>query len=231
MLIKSKYTIKELLESGVHFGHMKKYWNPKMQKYILCIENNIHIINLKKTIICIYKTLKILFKISSRNGQILFINTKSQTSDITKKAAIKCSQNYVDYRWLGGTLTNLITIILSVDNINYYNKILLHKNTNYTKKELLYFIKQKNKLDRNIGGIRKLKKLPDAIFIIDVKTHCIAVKEAKKLSIPIIGIVDTNSYPDNIDYIIPGNDDSRKAVILYSKLISETIILGLNFYK
>jgi len=204
----------------------KNHWNPEMSKYIYGVRNKFHIIDLNQTSYHLYYALRVVHAIASNNGKILFVNTKKQSSDIIKNAALKCGQHYINYRWLGGTLTNWNTISTSVNSLKRYDSMINNKNLNYTKKELHNLNVKSKKLHRTIGGILNLKKLPDLLFVIDVKTHSIAINEAKKMNIPVIGIVDTNSSPKNIDFIIPGNDDSRKSTYLYSSLISDSIIEG-----
>ena len=228
MTFQPNFDIKTLLEAGVHFGHKKNLWNPKMQDYIYGIRNKTHIIDLRKTAPLLFNALKVIYSVASQNGRILFVNTKKQSTDIVKEIASKCGQYYVNYRWLGGMLTNWSTVSSSIKTLKKYEKILEEEEDNYTKKELLNFSRKKEKLEKAIGGIRNLGGVPDVLFIIDVKTHVIAVQEARKLNIPIIGVVDTNSTPENIDYVIPGNDDSRKSIELYCNLVADATLAGMQ---
>jgi small subunit ribosomal protein S2 len=228
MLHKPNFSIRNLLEAGVHFGHKHSLWNPKMKEYIYGIKNKVHIIDLHQTAYHIYSALQVIYNIASQNGRILFVNTKKQSTDIVKNAAIKCGQYYVNHRWLGGMLTNWSTISSSIKTLKKYEDILNLTDSRYTKKELLNFSRKKEKLERAIGGIRNLGDLPDILFIIDVKTHAIAVQEANKLGIPVVAIVDTNSSITGVDFIIPGNDDSRKSINLYCNLISDAVLEGIK---
>jgi len=222
------YTIKDLLEASVHFGHRKKHWHPEMAKYIYGIKDNIHIIDLQKTAVSLYKALKIIYKVASNGGKILFANTKKQSTDVVKKEALRCNQYFINNRWLGGTLTNWLTVSSSIKTLEHYEELCKNHHNQYTKKEVLTFNRKREKIDNDIGGVRNMGGLPDLMFIMDVRTHSIAVEEAKKCSIPIVGIVDTNSSPKDIDFIIPGNDDSRKSIELYCRLVSDVIISANN---
>ncbi|AZP36170.1 30S ribosomal protein S2 [Candidatus Annandia adelgestsuga] len=219
-----KVSIKDLLLAGVHFGHQKSYWNPNMKPYIFGTKNKIHIINLDITIKKINIALKEIYKLSTNKCKILFIGTKKSVKNIIKKTAIKCNQFFVNHRWLGGMLTNWCTVNKSIEllkkleiqsNNGTFNKL--------TKKEALTRYKELNKLEKSIGGIKNMGRLPDAIFVIDALYERIAIKEAINLNIPIFAIVDTNSNPDGIDFVIPGNDDSIKSINLYLNLVSNTI--------
>ena len=228
MTFQPNFDIKTLLEAGVHFGHKKNLWNPRMEQYIYGIKNKTHVIDLYKTAPLLYNALNVIYSIASQNGRILFVNTKKQSIDITKEAASRCGQYYANYRWLGGMLTNWSTVSSSIKTLKKYEKILEEQEDNYTKKELLNFSRKKEKLEKAIGGIRNLGGIPDILFIIDVKTHAIAVQEARKLNIPIIAVVDTNSTPEGIDYVIPGNDDSRKSIELYCNLVADATLAGIQ---
>ena len=227
MTFQPNFNIKTLLEAGVHFGHRKNMWNPQMEEYIYGMKNKTHIIDLRKTAPLLFNALKVIYSIASQNGRILFVNTKKQSTDIIKEAASRCGQYYVNYRWLGGMLTNWSTVSSSIKTLKGYEKI-LEEEGSYTKKELLQFSRKKEKLEKAIGGIRDLGGTPNVLFIIDVKTHVIAVQEAKKLNIPIIAVVDTNSTPEGIDYVIPGNDDGRKAIELYCNLVADATLAGMQ---
>jgi small subunit ribosomal protein S2 len=228
MSYKPNFSIKSLLEVGAHFGHKKNLWNPEMGKYIYGVKNKIHIIDLQQTAHHLYNTLQVVFSIASKNGRILFVNTKKQSTDVVKSAATKCGQYYVNHRWLGGMLTNWSTVSSSIKTLKKYEEVLESEEGKYTKKELLNFSRKKEKLEKAIGGIRNLGGLPDILFIIDVKTHATAVHEANKLNIPVIAIVDTNSSPKGVDFVIPGNDDSRKSIELYCNLVADAILAGIE---
>ena len=226
MAYKPNISIKALLDAGVHFGHKKNLWNPMMREYIYGVKNKVHIIDLRQTACQLYSALKAIFAVTSNNGKILFVNIKKQSTEVVKAAAEKCDQYYVNHRWLGGMLTNWSTVSSSIKTLRSYEDILASKQKNYTKKELLDFTRKKEKLEKAIGGIRNLHGLPDILFVIDVKTHSIAVQEARKLKIPVFGIVDTNSSTDGIDFVIPGNDDSRKSIELYCNLVADAVLYG-----
>jgi len=228
MSYKPNFTIQSLLEAGVHFGHRKNHWNPAMQRYIYGVRNKVHIIDLKQTAYHLYHALTLMAKVASNRGKILFVNTKDQSTDIIKQAADRCSQYYVNYRWLGGMLTNWSTVSSSIQTLQNYENIIEHESSSYTKKELLEFSRKKDKLEKAIGGIRTLGGLPDILFVIDVRTHAIAMREANKLNIPVVAIVDTNSSPEGVDFVIPGNDDSRKSIELYCTLMADAIVYGSN---
>ncbi|UDG80448.1 30S ribosomal protein S2 [Candidatus Annandia pinicola] len=219
-----KILIKDMLNAGVHYGHQTKYWNPKMKPFIFGVKNKIHIINLETTIKMLNIALIEIYKLSLNKCKILFIGTKKSIRNIIKKTAINCNQFFVNYRWLGGMLTNWVTVNKSIkllkeleiqSNDGTFNKL--------TKKEALMRYKELNKLENSLGGIKNMGRLPDAVFIIDVLYERIAVKEANNLNIPVFAIVDTNSNPDGVDFIIPGNDDAIKSINLYLNLISEVI--------
>jgi small subunit ribosomal protein S2 len=225
------YLIKDLIESYVHFGHKKNNWNNKMQSFIYGINDNIHIIDLKKTAISLCNALQMIFNIAANHGNILFINTKKQSADITKNAAIKCRQYYVSHRWLGGMLTNWQTISKSIETMVYYDQLLAKKALNYTKKEILNCRKRRAKISKALEGVKNLAGKVNAIFMVDAKFHSIAVEEAKKMNIPIISIVDTNASPKGINSIIPGNDESRKSISIYCELVASIIIAGSKAIK
>ena len=214
-------TLRQMLEAGAHFGHKTRYWNPKMAPYIYGQRNGIHIINLEKTLSLFNEACAFVENIGAESGTILFVGTKPAVKDEIKDAGLDCNMPYVSNRWLGGTLTNNETISKSIKKLEDLEQSLKDENTeNLNKKEILTLRRAYEKLDRGLGGIRNMKKLPDAIFIIDVNYEKNAVQEAKVLAIPIISIVDSNSSPENIDYIIPSNDDSRST----AKLITTTIV-------
>ena len=219
----SNLTIQQLLESGVHLGHKTFRWNPKMKDYIFGKKNSIHIIDLVQTL---ELTNKALLKVSSvirEGGKILFVSTKKQASESIANLAKDTSQYYVNYRWLGGMLTNWKTISNSIKKLKQINEALKDENVGFTKKEILKMGIKRDKLERSLGGILEMKNIPDLMFIIDTNYEKLAIKEAIKLKIPIIAILDTNSDPSDIDYPIPGNDDARRAINLYCDLLKQTI--------
>ena len=220
----SKVTIKNLLEAGIHFGHKTKRWNPKMQNYIFGERNGIHIIDLQQTVISFRNALEVIKKFSSQNKNILFVGTKRQASEIISTSAIKCEQYYINNRWLGGMLTNWDTIQNSIKRLKDLEVVLEEQSFTYTKKETLQFEKSVEKLNKALGGIKNMNGRPDLLFIIDTNREVLAVKEAVKMGIPIIGVLDSNSDPDGIDYPIPGNDDAMRSIEYYCTIISDTII-------
>ena len=217
-------TIKQLLEAGVHLGHKTFRWNPKMSKFIFGSKNSIHIIDLVQTLEMINAALPEIHKCISSGGRILFVSTKKQAAETIANIAKETSQFYVNHRWLGGMLTNWKTISNSIKRYKKLSQDLKQENTGFTKKEILKMGIQRDKLERSLGGIADMVKIPNMIFIIDTNIEDLAVKEALKLNIPIVAIVDTNSDPTGINYPIPGNDDARRAINLYCELIKETII-------
>ncbi len=222
-----KLKIKEMIKSGIHFGHQTKFWNPKMKPYIYTKYNKIHIINLEKTLILFKIALKKIFNIFKNKEKILFVGTKKNTSKYIKKIAKKCKQFYINKRWLGGTLTNWKTVKNSIKSLKELEQKFKNKFFDkLTKKEYLNKKKKLKKLNNNLGGIKNIKILPNAIFVIDAKHENLAIKEAKQLNIKIFSIVDTNTNPENIDYIIPGNDDSKKAIKWYLNKIYKIYLIS-----
>ena len=218
-----KVDIKQLLEAGVHLGHKTLRWNPKMKKFIFGEKNSIHIIDLTQTVEFIKNALVQVHKVIAGGGKLLVVSTKKQASEQVKDLANDTGQYYVNYRWLGGMLTNWNTIQNSIKRLKKLNDQLSKENLGFTKKEILKFGKEKEKLSRSLGGIAEMKKTPDLIFIIDTNIESLAVAEAKKLGIPIIAVLDTNSDPTGINYPIPGNDDARRSINLYCDLLKNTI--------
>ena len=216
-------TIKQLLEAGVHLGHKTFRWNPKMKKYIFGKRDSIHIIDLTQTLELTNLALEKVHNTISSGGKILFISTKKQASEAIAELAKDTDQYFVNYRWLGGMLTNWGTISNSIKKLNKLNTDLVAENRGFTKKELLKMSGQRDKLQRSLGGIKDMKKIPDIVFVIDTNHESLAIKESIKLSIPIVAILDTNSNPEGIDYPIPGNDDARRSIDLYCNLLRETI--------
>ena len=216
-------TIQQLLEAGVHLGHKTLRWNPKMRKYIFGKRDSIHIIDLTQTLELFNVALEKVYKVISENGKILFISTKKQASEAIAELAKETDQYYVNHRWLGGMLTNWGTISNSIKKLERLNIDLVSENRGFTKKELLKMSVQRDKLQKSLGGIAKMKKVPDLVFVIDTNYESLAIKESIKLSIPIVAILDTNSDPVGISFPIPGNDDARRSIDLYCNLIRETI--------
>ena len=223
--------IEDLLESGVHFGHNVRRWNPKMQEYIYGVRNNIHIFDLRITLELLNTALTKIHETVSKSGKILFVGTKKQCSDIVKELAMLNNNYYVNKRWLGGTLTNWKTISNSIKRLEEIELFLQNndQSKNLSKKELLDISREKQKLDLNIGGIRSLNGKPDLILIFDVIKDKIAVREANKLNIPVVAIVDSNGDPENIDYVIPGNDDALRSINLYKNYFFATIKDAANY--
>ena len=216
-------TIQQLLEAGVHLGHKTLRWNPKMKKYIFGKRDSIHIIDLTQTLELTKIALEKVYNIIVNNGKILFVSTKKQASEAIAEVAKDTDQYFVNYRWLGGMLTNWGTISNSIKKLKKLETDLVAENRGFTKKELLKMSVKKDKLQRSLGGISDMKKVPDLVFIIDTNYESLAIKESIKLNIPIIAILDTNSDPEGIDFPIPGNDDARRSIDLYCSLIKETI--------
>ena len=217
-------TIQQLLEAGVHLGHKTLRWNPKMKKYIFGKRDSIHILDLTQTLDLTKIALEKIFKTIESNGKILFVSTKKQASEAIAEVAKETDQYFVNYRWLGGMLTNWGTISNSIKKLKKLETDLVSENRGFTKKELLKMSVKKDKLQRSLGGISEMKKIPDLVFIIDTNYESLAIQESVKLGIPIIAILDSNSNPDGIDFPIPGNDDARRAIDLYCNLIKETIV-------
>ena len=226
-----KVEIKQLLEAGVHLGHKTLRWNPKMKRYIFGEKNSIHIIDLTQTVDFIKNALVQVHKVISGGGKLLIVSTKKQASEQVSELAVETGQYFVNYRWLGGMLTNWNTIQNSIKRLKKLNDQLSKENLGFTKKEILKFGKEKEKLNRSLGGIAEMKKTPDLIFIIDTNIESLAVAEAKKLKIPIIAVLDTNSDPTGIDFPIPGNDDARRSINLYCELLRSTIKDAEKFIK
>jgi len=216
-------TIQQLLEAGVHLGHKTLRWNPKMKKYIFGKRESIHIIDLTQTLELTNVALEKIYDTIKNNGKILFISTKKQASEAISETAKETGQYFVNYRWLGGMLTNWGTISNSIKKLKKINDDLVSENRGFTKKELLKMSIQRDKLQRSLGGIADMKKIPDLVFVVDTNYESLAIKESIKLGIPIIAILDTNSDPEGINYPIPGNDDARRSIELYCNLIKETI--------
>lgn len=222
-------TMRQMLEAGVHFGHQTRFWNPKMAPYIFGHRNKIHIINLEKTLVMYEEAMKYVRQLSANKGVILFVGTKRQARDIVREEALRCGSPYVDQRWLGGMLTNFKTIKQSIKRLQEM-EVMTQDGTldKLVKKEALDLQRELDKLNSSLGGIKDMKGLPDALFVIDVGYQKGAITEARKLGIPVIGVVDTNHNPDNLQYIIPGNDDSSRAIRLYARGVADAILEGRN---
>ncbi len=219
-------TMREMLEAGVHFGHQTRFWNPKMAPFIFGHRNKIHIINLEKSLPMFQEAQKFAKQLAANRGTILMVGTKRQARELVAEQAQRAGVPYVDQRWLGGMLTNFKTVKTSIKRLKDMKAQQETGLESMSKKEQLMFSRELEKLEKDIGGIQDMNALPDAIFVIDVGYHKIAVAEAKKLGIPLIGVVDSNHSPEGIDYVIPGNDDSAKAVALYARGIADAILEG-----
>ena len=220
-------SMREMLEAGCHFGHQTRFWNPKMGQYIFGARNKIHIINLEKTVAKFEEACKFARQLSAQGGKILFVDAKRGGRDIIAAEAQRCGSCWVDQRWLGGTLTNFKTVRGTIKRLKDMEQQLEDGTAaNLTKKEALDFQRNIEKLNKSIGGIKEMTALPDALFIVDVGYHKIAIQEANKLGIPVIAIVDTNHSPAGVDYVVPGNDDSSKAVAIYARGIADAILAG-----
>jgi small subunit ribosomal protein S2 len=225
----AQVSMRDLLKAGVHFGHQTRYWNPKMGKYIFGARNKIHIINLEQTVPALNDALKMIEGMASRNNKVLFVGTKRAAGKIIKEQAERASMPFVAHRWLGGMLTNYKTIRQSIKRLRELETQQQDGTfEQLTKKEALMRTREKDKLERSIGGIKEMGGLPDVMFVIDVDHERIAIQEANKLGIPVIGIVDTNSNPDGIDYVIPGNDDAIRAISIYVSAAADAILEGKN---
>ncbi len=222
------FSMRQLLEAGVHFGHQTHRWNPKMGRYIFGARNNIHIIDLAETVPLLHQALVTVRDIVANRGRVLFVGTKRQASDPIAAAAKSCAQYYINHRWLGGTLTNWSTISKSIARLRHLDEVLGGEALGMTKKELLKLTRERDKLERALGGIKDMGGVPDIMFVIDTNKESIAIKEARKLGIPIVAIIDTNCDPDQINYPIPGNDDAGRAVSLYCDLIARAVIDGIS---
>ena len=222
------FTMRQLLEAGVHFGHQTRRWNPKMETYLYGARGGIHIIDLQQTVPMLHHALEAIQQVVSRGGRVLFVGTKRQASQKIKEAASLCGQFYVNHRWLGGMLTNWKTVSQSIKRLREVEEKLAEGTQGFTKKELLSLERELNKLELSLGGIKEMGGTPDILFVIDTNKEDIAIKEANKLGIPVVAIIDSNSTPDGIDYPIPGNDDAQRAIDLYCSLISAAILDGLK---
>jgi len=224
-----EFSMRELLEAGVHYGHRTRRWNPKMQQYIYGEKDGIHIINLQKTVPLLHQALKKVHDVVAKNGRVIFVGTKPQAQEPIAEAAKRCGQHFINNRWLGGTLTNWNTISNSIRTLRRYDETLNdNAGGGLTKKERLEVSRKKDRLERSIGGIKEIGGLPDLIIVIDTRKEELALQEARKLGIPVIAIVDSNCDPDGIDYVVPGNDDSIRAITLYCRLFSDAVLAGIK---
>ena len=222
-------TMRQMLEAGVHFGHQTRFWNPKMAPYIFGHRNKIHIINLEKTMVMYNEAMKFARQLSTNKGTILFVGTKRQAREIIVEEAERCASPYVDHRWLGGMLTNFKTVKQSIKRLKEMETVVSEGGLEkLAKKEALSFQRELDKLNKSLGGIKILDGLPDALFVVDVGYQKGAVQEANKLGIPVIGVVDSNHSPDGITHVIPGNDDSSRAIRLYARGVADAILEGRN---
>ena len=225
------FTMRQMLESGVHFGHVTRRWNPKMDEYIFGIRQGIHILDLQQTVPMMYRAMQAVGEIVAGGGRVLWVGTKRQASEPISEAAKRCGQYYVNHRWLGGMMTNWKTISNSIRRLKTLEEQLDEENeevVGLTKKELLKLIRERDKLDRSLGGIKDMGGLPDIVFVIDTNKEGIAVAEANKLGIPVVGVIDSNSDPKGIDYPIPGNDDSIRAINFYCDMIAGSVLSGIQ---
>ncbi len=223
-----QFTMRQLLEAGVHFGHQTHRWNPKMQDYLFGMRNKIHIIDLSKTVPLLHQAVVVVSDVVAQGGRILFVGTKRQASDAIADGAKRCAQYYVNHRWLGGMLTNWKTITNSIKRLRYLDDLVSGEGQGFTKKELLQLTRERDRLEQELGGIKDMGGVPDLLFVIDTNKESIAIAEAKKLKIPVIAIIDSNSNPDGVNYPIPGNDDAGRAITLYCDLISRAAIDGIE---
>ncbi len=222
-----EFSMRQLLEAGVHFGHQKHRWNPKMERYIFGIRNDIHIIDLSQTVPTLHRALELVSDTVAEGGRVLLVGTKRQAAPVVAQAAKECAQYYVNSRWLGGTLTNWQTISNSINRLRELEAQLAEGAEGLTKKERLLLDREKLRLETDLGGIKDMGNLPNLLFVIDTNKEANAIKEARRLGIPVIAIVDTNSDPDLVDYPIPGNDDASRALELYCQLVSRAAIDGI----
>ncbi|EPX83622.1 30S ribosomal protein S2 [Salipiger mucosus] len=223
-----EFSMRQLLEAGVHFGHQTQRWNPRMGEFIYGARNGIHIVDLTQTVPMLDAALNAIREIVARGGRVLFVGTKRQASAPVADAAEKCAQYYMNHRWLGGTLTNWQTVSKSINRLKAIDEQMEAGAEGLTKKERLHMEREQEKLTLSLGGIREMGGLPDMLFVIDVKKESLAIAEAKKLGIPVVAVVDTNCSPEGIDYIIPGNDDAARAIALYCDLVSRAALDGMT---
>ena len=223
------FTMKQMIEAGVHFGHNARRWNPKMENFIFGKKDNIHIINLQKTVPMMYRALQAVQEISANGGKVLFVATKRQAQDVVKEYAERCGQYYVNHRWLGGMLTNWSTVSKSIRRLKELNELEEKQAYDgYTKKEQLELSREREKLEKTLGGIQDMGRQPELMFVVDTLKESLAIKEAQKLGIPVIAVCDTNSDPEGIDFPIPGNDDAIRAIKFYCEMVSSSVLSGIE---
>ncbi|ARN85188.1 30S ribosomal protein S2 [Candidatus Nucleicultrix amoebiphila] len=222
------FTMRELLNAGVHFGHHPRRWNPKMATYLYGVRNGVHIINLEKTVPMLYRALQVVLEVVKNGGKVLFVGTKRQASTIIADEAKRCGQYYVNHRWLGGMLTNWKTVSQSIQRLRQLEERLSQEKIGLTKKEQLKLTRERDNLEKSIGGIKEMAGVPDVLFVLDTNKEHIAISEAKKLGIPVVAVVDSNSDPVHVDFPVPGNDDAVRAIELYCRLVSSTVLEGLQ---
>jgi small subunit ribosomal protein S2 len=222
------FSMRQLLEAGAHFGHQTHRWNPKMDRYIFGEKSNIHIIDLSQTVPLLHQALLKVREVAAKGGRVLFVGTKRQAADHIKAAAQRCAQYYINQRWLGGTLTNWQTVSKSIARLRELDAIASGGSVGLTKKEVLNLTRERDKLDRSLGGIAAMGGIPDLMFVIDTNKEAIAIQEARKLSIPVVAVIDSNCDPDEVTYPIPGNDDAARAIQLYCDLIADAVLDGLT---
>jgi small subunit ribosomal protein S2 len=222
------FTMRQLLEAGVHFGHHTRRWNPKMNSYIFGVRNGVHIIDLEQTVPMLHRALQSVRDVAAQGGRVLFVGTKRQAQEAIADAAKRCGQYYVNHRWLGGMLTNFKTISQSIKRLKELDERINQPGSGLTKRELLELNRDRDKLERALGGIKEMGGLPDILFIIDTNKEAIAVQEANKLKIPVVAVLDSNSSPDGIAFPIPGNDDAMRAIHMYCELVAGAVLDGLQ---
>jgi small subunit ribosomal protein S2 len=222
------FTMRQLLEAGVHFGHHTRRWNPQMQPYIYGVRNGVHIIDLEQTVPLLHRALEVVRDVAAGGGRVLFVGTKRQAQEPVAEAAKRCGQYFVNHRWLGGMLTNFKTISLSIKRLREVDERANQQGSGLTKRELLELTRDRDKLERALGGIKEMGGLPDILFVIDTNKEAIAVQEANKLKIPVVAVLDSNSSPGGIIYPIPGNDDAMRAIHMYCDLVSGAVLDGLQ---
>jgi small subunit ribosomal protein S2 len=222
------FTMRQLLEAGVHFGHHTRRWNPKMKPFIFGVRNGVHIIDLTKSVPLLHRAMEAVRDVAAQNGRVLFVGTKSQASELVAEAAKRCGQYYVNHRWLGGMLTNWQTISVSIKRLRELDEKLGGDLIGLTKKETLQLSRERDKLERAMGGIKEMGGVPDMLFVIDTVKEDIAILEARKLGIPVVAVLDSNSDPEGITFPVPGNDDAIRAISLYLELISGSVLEGIQ---
>ncbi|WP_321391499.1 30S ribosomal protein S2 [Emcibacter sp.] len=222
------FTMRQLLEAGVHFGHQAHRWNPRMGDYIFGVRNKVHIINLSITVPLLHRAMEQVRDVTASGGRVLFVGTKRQASGPIADAAKRCGQYFVNHRWLGGMLTNWQTISNSIKRLKTLEELLSQEHSGLTKKEILQLTRERDKLERSLGGIKDMGGLPNVIVVIDTNKEELAIQEAKKLGIPVVGILDTNSNPEGVDFPVPGNDDATRAIQLYCDLLADSVLEGIQ---